>query len=61
VPGPARPGLPLAAAGAMVAGMVALAVFAGPINGYLDATAAGLFDPTAYLHAVLGPEAVAAR
>lgn len=58
---PARPALPLAAAGAMVAGMIALAVFAGPITGYLDATAAGLFDPTDYLQAVLGPQGIAMR
>lgn len=61
VPQPSLPALPIAAAGALVAGMVALAVFAGPVTGYLEATAAGLFDPTDYLHAVLGPDAVAAR
>jgi multicomponent K+:H+ antiporter subunit D len=59
--GPSRPALPLAAAGAMVAGMIALAVFAGPVSGYLEATAAGLFDPTDYLQAVLGPQGMAAR
>jgi multicomponent K+:H+ antiporter subunit D len=45
----------------MVAGMIALAVFAGPVSGYLEATAAGLFDPTDYLQAVLGPQGMAAR
>src|SRR3546814_758890 len=58
---PSLPALPVAAAGALVAGMIALAVFAGPVTSYLDATAAGLIDPTAYIHAVLGPDAVAAR
>jgi len=65
IPGPqehhnvSRPAFPIVAAGAMLAGMVALAVFAGPITGYLEATAAGLYDPSAYLQAVLGPAAVA--
>ncbi|MGF1593017.1 MAG: monovalent cation/H+ antiporter subunit D [Kiloniellaceae bacterium] len=58
---PTRAGLPVAAAGAMLAAMVALAVFAGPVTGYLEATAAGLYDPSGYIRAVLGPEAVAAR
>ncbi len=56
-----RPALPIAAAGAMLAGMVALTVFAGPVTEYLQATAAGLYDPVDYIHAVLGPEALAQR
>jgi len=53
------PGLPIAAAGAMVAGMMALAVFAGPVTGYLEATSASLYDPSAYIDVVLGPERLA--
>lgn len=58
---PARPALPLAAAGAMVGGMIALAIFAGPVSGYLEATAAGLYDTSDYLQAVLGPQGMAMR
>jgi multicomponent K+:H+ antiporter subunit D len=57
----ALPVLPLAAAAAMVGGMVALTVFAGPVTGYLEATAAALYDPSDYITAVLGPERMAAR
>jgi len=53
------PGLPIAAASVMVAGMVALAVFAGPVTGYLEATSAALYDPAAYISTVLGPERLA--
>jgi multicomponent K+:H+ antiporter subunit D len=53
------PGLPIVAAGVMVAGMVALAVFAGPVTGYLEATSASLYDPSAYIDVVLGPERLA--
>ncbi|MGF1628361.1 MAG: monovalent cation/H+ antiporter subunit D [Kiloniellaceae bacterium] len=66
VPGPAgteasaagpRSGLPIVAAGAMLAAMVALTVFAGPVTGYLEATAAALYDPGEYIRAVLGADA----
>lgn len=61
-PAPAgRPALPVAAAGAMLAGMVALAAFAGPVTGYLEATAAGLYDPSDYIQAVLGPGVLAVQ
>jgi multicomponent K+:H+ antiporter subunit D len=50
-------GLPIAAAGAMLAAMVALTVFAGPVTGYLEATADGLYDRGAYIRAVLGADA----
>lgn len=55
----ARSAWPIAAAGVMLAGMVALAVFAGPVTGYLEATASGLYDPGAYIRAVLGPDVLA--
>ena len=55
------PALPLVAAAVMVGGMVALTVFAGPVTGYLEATAAALYDPSGYIDAVLGPERMAAR
>ena len=38
---------------ALLTGLVALTVFAGPVTAWLDATAAGLHDPTAYVVAVL--------
>ncbi|MFH1807044.1 MAG: monovalent cation/H+ antiporter subunit D [Pseudomonadota bacterium] len=52
------PVLPIVAAGGMVAAMIALTVFAAPIVGYLDATAAQIFDTSGYIGAVLGPDAV---
>jgi len=57
----ARPVLPIVAAGAMLAGMVALTVFAGPVIGYLEVTAAELYDPVDYIRTVLGPDVLAAR
>ncbi|GAB4394963.1 MAG: monovalent cation/H+ antiporter subunit D [Kiloniellaceae bacterium] len=58
---PSRPATPIVAAAAMLAGMVALAVFAGPVTGYLEATAAGLYDPSDYIGAVLGPDTLASH
>ncbi len=53
---PARwPALPIAAAGAILAGMVALAALAGPVTGYFQATAEQLYSPGVYIEAVLGP------
>jgi multicomponent K+:H+ antiporter subunit D len=49
-----RPALPIAAAGAVLAGMVLLSVLAGPITGFLEATAAQLYAPSGYIEAVLG-------
>ena len=60
-PAVARPALPIAAAAVMLAGMVALTVFAGPVTEYLQMTAAGLHDPVDYIRAVLGPDVLAAR
>jgi len=53
---PVRPALPIVAAGLLLAGSVALTVFAGPVGLYLDATAAQLFAPSGYVDAVLGAE-----
>jgi len=49
-----QPALPLVAAFGLLAGIVALAVFAGPVMGYLEATAAQLHAPAGYIAAVLG-------
>ena len=38
---------------ALLAGLVALTVFAGPVTAWLDTTAQGLHDPSAYIGAVL--------
>ncbi|MGR3460211.1 MAG: monovalent cation/H+ antiporter subunit D [Roseovarius sp.] len=48
-----HPALPLVAAFGLLAGIVALSVFAGPVMGYLEATAAQLHAPAAYIAAVL--------
>ena len=45
--------LALTATAALVAGMVALTVFAGPMMRYADATARQLVDPEPYIGAVL--------
>ncbi|MQY42994.1 monovalent cation/H+ antiporter subunit D [Epibacterium sp. SM1969] len=50
---PARP-LPFVAVFSLVAALVALTVFSGPMSKYAEATAAQLFAPTAYLETVLG-------
>jgi multicomponent K+:H+ antiporter subunit D len=47
------PGLAFAAAGALLAGLVAMTVFAGPLSGWLKATAAQLHHPQAYISAVM--------
>ncbi|GAW35739.1 Na(+)/H(+) antiporter subunit D [Roseovarius sp. A-2] len=50
----AQPALPLVAVCAMLGVIVALSVFAGPMMGYIDATAAQLHAPDGYVAAVLG-------
>jgi len=51
----ARPAaLPFVATFALIAGLVALTLFAGPMSSYAQATAEQLFTPTAYLETVLG-------
>ena len=60
-PPPAGSALSMGAVGAMLAGMVALSAFAGPVTGYLEMAAGELYNPAAYITAVLGPEALAAR
>ncbi len=47
--------LPMVAIGAMLAMLVLLTGFAGPITVYLDSVAAQLFEPQGYIDAVLGP------
>ncbi|MGL1834241.1 monovalent cation/H+ antiporter subunit D [Rhodocyclaceae bacterium SMB388] len=47
--------LPLVSIGFLLGGSIALTVFAGPVTGYLDATALQLFAPSNYIEAVLGP------
>jgi len=51
---PPQRALPLVAAFGLLAGIVALAVFAGPVMRYLEATAAQLHAPADYIAAVLG-------
>ncbi|NCQ24122.1 MAG: monovalent cation/H+ antiporter subunit D [Roseovarius sp.] len=46
--------LSMVACFALLAGIVALAVFAGPVMGYVYATAGQLHDPNDYITAVLG-------
>ena len=48
--------LAFAAVAALIAGLVALTVFAGPVTAWLDTTAQGLHDPAAYIDAVLARE-----
>jgi multicomponent K+:H+ antiporter subunit D len=63
VPGRFRAGrpppsaLPFVAVGTLLGATVALTVFAGPVSGYLDRTAAQLFARSGYIDAVLGAEA----
>lgn len=47
------PTLPFIACFALLAGLVLLTVFAGPMMDYTEATAAQLFDPNLYIDAVL--------
>lgn len=49
--------LPVTATAALIAALAVLTVFAGPIKGYLDATAAQLYAPQQYIEAVLSPAA----
>ncbi|OKH87901.1 monovalent cation/H+ antiporter subunit D [Thalassospira sp. TSL5-1] len=44
------------AAGMMLAMLVALTVFAGPVTGYLHDTSAELFDTSGYIRAVMGAD-----
>lgn len=48
------PALPFVALFALLAGLVALTLFAGPVAVYTDATAQQLFNPNGYVEAVLG-------
>lgn len=51
-----RPALPFVATGILLAGLVALTVFAGPVTGWMQGTSAQLLDRAAYVTAVLGPK-----
>ena len=46
--------LPLVAIGALLAGLVLLTAFAGPLGAWLDDAAAQLYQPGHYIDAVLG-------
>ena len=48
-----QPALPLVACFAMLFGIVALAVLAGPVMSYIEATAQQLHAPEGYIAAVL--------
>ena len=52
-PPAAPPALPMVAIGGLLALLVATTVFAGPLNRYLAATSAQLFDPAPYIATVL--------
>jgi len=56
----ARPALPIVVAAVLVGSTAALAAFAAPVMSYMSATAAALIEPSAYITAVLGAEAVEA-
>ncbi len=56
---PAAPALPFFATASLAAGMVVLAVLAGPVTRYLDATARQLFDRDLYVASVIAPAAPA--
>ncbi|MFU8882684.1 MAG: monovalent cation/H+ antiporter subunit D [Rhodobacterales bacterium] len=45
--------LPFVATGGLIAAVIAMTVFAGPVTAFLAATSAQLFDPQAYIAAVL--------
>jgi multicomponent K+:H+ antiporter subunit D len=47
------PALPFVAVFALVAALVVLSVFSGPVSDYTNATAGQLFDPSQYIDAVL--------
>lgn len=48
-----KPVLPFVACFGLLSGLIVLTVFAGPMMDYAEATAAQLFDPSAYIDAVL--------
>ena len=52
----ASPGLAFAATGLLLAGIVALTVFAGPVMRFTSATAHQLHDASAYIGAVLNAQ-----
>ncbi len=54
VAAPRSPALPLLASFTLLAGIVALSVFAGPVTGYVEATADQIHTPSGYIDAVLG-------
>ncbi|MBI1904942.1 MAG: monovalent cation/H+ antiporter subunit D [Rhodocyclales bacterium] len=58
--GPA-PMLPFVTAGLLLAASVLITIFAGVLSGYLDDTAAQLFDTQRYIDAVLGQARVGVR
>jgi len=58
VEGAKWPVLPVVATCVMLAALVALTVFAGPITDYLNGVSAQLFDTTQYIEAVLGEDAL---
>jgi len=58
VEGAKWPVLPVVATCGMLAALVALTVFAGPITDYLNGVSAQLFDTTQYIEAVLGEDAL---
>lgn len=53
--------LPMTMASLLLMGTAALAAFGGPVTGYLEATAAQLFEPAPYIRAVLGSDALPGR
>jgi len=56
--GRTAPALPSVAVGTLLAGMVLLTVFAGPITLYLDLVAQQLFMPSEYIDTVMTPNTV---
>jgi multicomponent K+:H+ antiporter subunit D len=52
-PSPPQPALPMVAIGGLLALLVALTIFAGPVTRNLSATAAQLFEPEPYITAVM--------
>ncbi len=55
-PGPKREPLAFTMLGALIAGLVALSVFAGPVTGWIDGLSAQIFARTPYIEAVMAPE-----
>ena len=54
VAAPRAPAMPLLASFTLLAGIIALSVFAGPVTGYVEATADQIHTPSGYIDAVLG-------